>query len=105
MLLNVLKRLDVNGVSLDELMEAAAVARIVKTEYESRELELPEWFAPKVRTLNIAIEAKASEQRELEIRQLQRELDRITPAEERRAQLVARLSKLKGESKDQPVTA
>jgi len=89
-------------VQLEDLVAGIVFAEGILAEYAKLNVPAPEWIAEKSRELRSSAVAKVEEQRALELRNIERELDGLKTKEERKNELLARKAALEGKT---PVSA
>jgi len=104
MLLRLFRELNIEQVSLDEMVSASAVAKLLSAEFSANMIPVPEWITLKQRAVKRAIDLALADSREKEILEIQVSLDRLQTPDEKRKQLKERLAELTGTGKA-PVSA
>lgn len=94
-MLEQLKRLAVDVVQIEDLLAGQAFGKMLKAEFEEVGEDVPSWLDDKLRMIGRAIDAKLDERRALKIRELEGQLDRLTPAAEKRVAVEKQLKALK----------
>jgi hypothetical protein len=93
-LLHALRSFDVDRISLDEAVALGMFAKQLRSEYESRQLDAPEWLTDKIRSLDRWISAHRRDALEARAKEVRAAIAAaLTPAE-RREKLVAELASL-----------
>lgn len=88
-LLDRLKQLDVDKLSLDDAVELAVDAKALRAEYERRTLPVPEVLDDSLRSLDRDIEARRRDALELRLKEVRRQRAATMSAEEKRQKLAA----------------
>jgi hypothetical protein len=94
-MLQELKSFDANRASIDELMGYAAYGRLLRTEYEVREVEPPEWLGVQLTSLGNEIKAKNRDRLEARLRELNARQESLKTTSEKRAENAREISRLR----------
>lgn len=95
---NQLKNLSIDRIDLDEAVALLAFARLIQSEYITGLLmPVPEWITDRINELTNEVRARTRDAKQKRVRQLQAQLDAMKPAEVRREEMAAELTRLKGE--------
>jgi hypothetical protein len=97
-LINQLKALDTTRPDLDELVSLSAQAKVLRAEYESENVDVPEWLDNANREIKREIRNRAADSIEKRKKELQNRLDALKTPTERRAELQAELDRLNGQA-------
>ena len=89
-----LKTFTTDGLTVDELVELGALARVLRSEYETRQLPIPEWLDDQHRAVAREIESRVADQRAMRVREIKSQLASLETATEKRARLAAELAQL-----------
>jgi phage host-nuclease inhibitor protein Gam len=82
-----LKNLDTDRLSMDDLVGISARARAARTEYELYQLEVPELIDSKLRTLGREINTRKAEKLEKDLHDKKARLEAFKTPQERKAEL------------------
>lgn len=94
-MLQQLKALDVDRVAFEELVALQAFGKRMVSEYEELDVPTPDWLESKMLILRRAIAMKLDDQRRKDVREMELELERLTPTQERREALKKKLAQAK----------
>lgn len=101
-MLNELKRLDVDGIDLEEAMALAMFGKQLRQEFEARNCDAPEWLDNRIRELGREIESKRVDGLERRLKKAQALAETLKPAEQKRQELEAEIASLKQQIPAQP---
>ena len=104
MLLRLFRELNIEQVSLEEMVSASAIARLIVAEFEANKIPVPEWITLKQRAVKRAVDVALVDSREKEILELQLTLEKLKTPTERRALVEARLAELTGKTNPTPAS-
>lgn len=82
-----LKRLNCDGVQLDELMAHAAFAKILRAEYEGKNITAPEWLDDAIRRINREITLRSKDALEMRLKEIRAQRTQLMTPTEKREQL------------------
>ncbi len=85
-------RLDVDG-----LVALLAFGKVLRAEFETQKLEVPEYVGVQIRSLKREIDAKVADKREAERKRLKAQLEALKTPSERKTEIAARLEVLEKE--------
>jgi chromosome segregation ATPase len=89
-----LRRFDTEGTALEDLVALSSLGRVVQTEFQSLNVEEPEWLNPKLREIRREIQTRQADRIEKLIREKKSRLEALLPAEEKRQALQSEIEKL-----------
>lgn len=89
-----LKRLTVNILSMEDLIMYEAFAVLMKERYEGLDIAVPDWLTDKLRQLRRGITDKVDETRALELRDIRKQIEAKTPDSEKLRKLKEREKEL-----------
>lgn len=89
-----LKNLDIDRMDLDEAVALLAFGKAVRAEYDSVQVEVPEWVDARIRELKREIHARQADSRDKRLRELKARREALKPAEERRSEIDAEIKRL-----------
>lgn len=89
-----LKRLDVDETDVDGLVGYSLTARLYRAEYETLQLEVPEWLDSVTRKIRREITARHEDARANRLRALDAQIAALATPTERKAALIAEREKL-----------
>jgi|ERR1051326_5101255 signal transduction histidine kinase len=91
-----LKRLDLDRLAMEDLVEHAAHARKLTVEYGEHSIPVPEWLRDVTTALTREIRAKSRDLLELRKRELLKQAQGLESAEEKRQRIARELSEIDG---------
>lgn len=86
-LLDQLRRVEVEGLTLDQAVELAAIGRLVSTEFTLNALPIPDWLKDVNATLSGNIASRQRDARLKRLREIQAERVSLLSRDEKRAAL------------------
>jgi hypothetical protein len=89
-----LKNFDAETLSLNEMVELSAVARILADEYDKTGADAPDWLPISTKTLRRSIRAKTQDALEQTLSKKKSLLEASLPAEDRRKKLAEEIAEL-----------
>lgn len=96
-MLNEIRNWNVDAAGLDQTVATLAMAKLVRAEFDTKNVTAPEWLDSQIRALNRAIEALTRDQKELRRRELLAQASQLETASEKRARIQAELDALEKE--------
>lgn len=83
-MLSFVRNWNVDAAGLDETVGVLALAKIIRAEFEAKNVAVPEWLDTQLRALNRAVEALTRDAKELRLKEiLAQEAQLMTSAEKR----------------------
>lgn len=79
-----LKNLDVDRISLEEAVALSAFGKLLRSEFEVNQSEIPEWLSSRIKELSREIHARQADALEKRLRELKLRRESLKPAEKRR---------------------
>lgn len=96
-MLEQLKRLDIDRISLEEMLALAAFAKSLHAEYDLRNIPSPEWLDDKIRLLNREIGARSRDALEMRLREVRAQQTQLLTPAEKRAKLAEEEARLQAQ--------
>lgn len=93
----VLRGLDVERYTVDELIELRAGARVLELEYQAANYEVPEWLKERTVMLDAEIKRLRADTMRKRVRELVAQKSALRTADEKRADVDAELARLQAE--------
>lgn len=90
-----IRNFDADKLSLDEIVELAAFARVFREEYEKNGGEVPTWLSDSLKGLRREINARQLDSVEKTLREKLSRLEALKPTEQKRQELQAEIDALK----------
>lgn len=92
-----LKKLDVDGTALDEMLALRAFAKSLRVEFETSGAEVPEWLDDKIRALNREVQVRLADSLEKRLKDIAAQKTGLETAAEKRARLALEEEKIKAQ--------
>lgn len=89
-----LKRANLDTYDIEQLVELSAIARVMRTEFEATQAEVPSWLDDRTREIRRAISAKQEDVRGARLSELKSRRSALRTTEEKRQELDAEIAKL-----------
>ena len=89
-----IRTVDVDIISLDELVELSATARSFTDECEKLGVDSPDWLAASTKTIRRAIRSRTADSLEKSLQDKKSRLEATLPAEEKRKKLADEIAAL-----------
>ncbi len=96
-MINELKRFNADTTQLEDTIVLSAVGKLVRAEYEARNVEVPAWLDDVNRRLTRAIDTQTREAKELRRKELLATKSGLETREEKRLRVEAELAALDGD--------
>lgn len=88
-MLSELRKMNLEGQSLEDLIAAEAVAKLVRGAFETRAADMPPWLDGKIRDLNREITRTMSDTLEKRLREVRAQKESLMTMSEKRAKAEA----------------
>jgi len=89
---------NVDTGQLDELVELAAFGRQLRAEYETLQLDIPEWASTQLEALRREIRTRSEDARLARIREIDSRIDSLKSSEEKKSELLKERERLVGKA-------
>jgi hypothetical protein len=93
-MLEQLKHLDLDRISLEEAVELAVYAKLLHAEFEAQQVDVPAWLDDRSRELKREIRVRQQDAVEKRIRELKARREALLPAEEKRTKIEQEIATL-----------
>lgn len=81
------RQFNTDGLSIDQMIGLSQFGKQLKAEYESHQLEVPEWVEDQLKVLKREITARSADAREARLKEIDSRLAALESNEEKRKKL------------------
>ena len=95
-MLNALRNFNAEETNVDEMVSLSAFGSTLSAEYAALNVDAPEWLGTQIKAVRREIQSRLADVREKRIREIERSLETLKSADEKRQDLRLELERLKG---------